>query len=741
MDKHDPPIRHRCRQLSPDRPGHRPKHRREHPPGALPASDPHLALPGHGAHPGAIGVRLHGPIIASRASGAAGRRGAAFASPAQLAVTMAGLILTGLMLAGIAGPARAQTPIAAQTPACDPAATGTETGASRTPECGTILVTGSANPVRLQETGSAITVLDGATIEAQGFAFLHDALRTVPGIAVNQGGAFGSLAQVRIRGAEGRHTLVLIDGIEASSIGEGEFDFASVLAGNIARVEIARGPQSGLYGSNAMGGVINVITRAGDGPLFDGAIEAGSFGTVMARAALTAGDRDNFVSASGIVRSSRGFSSAALGTEPDGDANTTAYLRGGIALAPFARLDASLRLVDRRTDADGFDFSGGPLQGQAIDSDDFSATREWTGGAALTLDLGARVQSVFSGSFTDYTLAGGTGDIGTFGSVGQRFRGNGQTTFRATSGRHVAHQVTAFLDYESERFRNTFPFDPSQIAALGRQILGFGLEYRLSVFANLFLNGALRHDRNDEFADATTFMVNGSWVIARTGTRVHASLGTGASNPTFSQQFGFVPGMFVGNPALRPERKEGFDLGIEQRIGTAILFDLTYFRSRLEDEILPLFPSIINDTGTSRREGVEFAFSLDLGRIDLSGSYTHTNARDPDGAREVRRPAHTAALDASARWGRQGRGQFNIGMIYNGAMLDNDFRNFFVNFAADRSRLPAYFVSRIAGSYRIGDSIELFGRVENLLDATYQEVISYAPPGLSAFGGIRLALR
>lgn len=604
-----------------------------------------------------------------------------------------------------------------------------------------IIVTGTATPVASREIGSSISVMDGATFAAGRHADVADRLRHVPGLAVSTSGGTGAPTQVRIRGAEGNHTLVLIDGIEVSAIGEGEFDFASLLSANIDRIEIVRGPQSGLYGSNALAGVINVITRGGDGPLLDAAVEAGSFGTVMGRSTLTLGDADNFLSASGAFRSTDGISTAAIGTETDGDRNLTGYLRGGVQIAPFARLDASLRFVDKDTQTDGFDFSGGPNQGLAVDDESFSDTREWSGGAVLTLDLGEHVEMQFDAAYTDYTSVGGAGTTGTFGNEGQRFKAGGRTTLRFDTGPALSHALTAFFDYEDESYRNTFPSDPSQFAAQNRDLLGVGLEYRLNLSDSLFLKGAVRHDENEDFSDATTFSLTGSWVVDATGSRLHASYGTGVTNPTFSEQFGFTPGLFVGNPDLLPEEAEGWDVGIEQQIGDALLVDLTYFQSTLTDEITSSFPTVINNLGESEREGVEVSARADLGWLNLSGSYTWLDASDPDGTREVRRPQHQASLDASGSFGPDERGQIAFGVIYNGEMLDNDFRNFFNLFAAEKNPVDSYVVARIAGSYRLNDTLELFGRVENLFDENYEEVISYATPGLAAYGGLRLQLR
>lgn len=647
-----------------------------------------------------------------------------------------------VLLLSTSSAALAQAPVAQSPEAETEEQARTEAEAGINPN--RIMVTGSAAPVEREKVGNTLTVIEGETIETRHTAYLQDALREVPGVSVNQGGSFGGQTQVRIRGAEGNHVLVLVDGIEVAATGSGEFDFSSLLAGNIDRVEVLRGPQSGLYGSNALAGVINVITKGGDAPTFDGAAEYGAFDSIFGRAGVTVGNRDTFISANGVYRETDGISSAAIGSEADGDRNFTGHLRGGVRLSEAVRLDGSLRFVDKDTQTDGFDFSGGPLQGLAVDDDSYSNTQDWSGGAALTLVPVARWETVFSATFSDDESVGGSGGADTFGSKGDRLKLAARSTYSFDTPSFVdaTHSLTAFVEHEEEGFRNTFPFDPSQVARQERDMLGFGAEYRLDLLDSVFLRGAVRHDDNEAFEDVTTFSVTGSWVIRSSGTRVHASYGTGVTNPTFFEQFGFVPGTFVGNPNLVPERAEGFDIGVEQRfLGNRALVDLTYFNSTLEDEIIDAFPSVANDFGESDREGVEVSARVNLGMFDVGGSYTYLDASDPDGTAEVRRPKHQASFDVSGRFGLEARGGVSAGVIHNGRMLDNDFRNFFTNgFVPEKNPLGSYTVVRLSASYRITDSLEVFGRLENALDEDYQETVSYAKPGRAAYGGVRIVL-
>lgn len=604
-----------------------------------------------------------------------------------------------------------------------------------------IVVTGTATPVEREKIGNTLTVIDGETIEARRTAYLQDVLREVPGVAVNQGGSFGALTQVRIRGAEGNHVLVLIDGIEVSATGSGEFDFSSLLANDINRVEVLRGPQSGLYGSNALAGVINVITKGGDGPTFDAEAEYGTFDTRFGRAGATVGDRETFISANAIYRQTDGFSSAAIGTEDDGDRNLTLYLRGGARLAEMARLDGSLRFVDKDTETDGFDFSGGPLQGLAVDDDSYSNARDWSGGLALTLEPIERWENVFSVAYSNGESVGGSAGADTFGSDGDRLNLAARSTIGFGTTKAM-HHLTAFIEHEEEGYRNTFPFDPSQDARLERDALGYGAEYRLDLADTVFLRAAIRHDDNEAFADATTFSLAGSWVIPPSGTRIHASYGTGVTNPTFFEQFGFVPGQFVGNPNLLPEKAEGFDFGVEQRLfDDRLLVDLTYFNSTLKDEIVSVFPSVANDLGESDREGLELSARVNLGWISFGGSYTYLDAKDPDGTEEIRRPKDQASLDVTGRFGPEARASFSAGLIYNGEMLDDDYRDYFTNgFVAEKTPLDSYTVVRLSAGYRITDTLELFGRLENALDEEYEETISYGTPGRAVYAGVRFIL-
>lgn len=206
---------------------------------------------------------------------------------------------------------------------------------------------------------------------------------------------------------------------------------------------------------------------------------------------MTLGDRETFVSANGPYRRTDGFSSAAIGTDADGDRYLTVSLRGGARLADIARLDGSLRYVDKQTETDGFDFSGGPLQGLAIDDDSYANTEDWSGGLELTVEPLARWQNVVSAAYSHDDNVGGSAGADTFGDTGKRLMLDAHSSygFDTPSLADASHTITAFVDYEQESYRNTFPFDPSQEARQRRDMLGYGAEYRLDLADTLFLRG------------------------------------------------------------------------------------------------------------------------------------------------------------------------------------------------------------------------------------------------------------
>ncbi|WP_421707237.1 TonB-dependent receptor plug domain-containing protein [Algihabitans sp.] len=604
-----------------------------------------------------------------------------------------------------------------------------------------VVVSASRVPLPSSAVGSAVTVITGEELENKQSRFVADVLREVPGVAVNRTGGFGGFTQVRIRGAEANHTLVLIDGMEVGDPFNGsEFDFSQLLTNNIERIEILRGAQSALYGSEAIGGVISITTK-GSQPGFNAsaAVEGGSFATKNARATASAGFEDFDLSVGIEAFETAGFDIAPSGNENDFSQVISANFRS--AYRPVENLEFRVtgRLVDREAETDTQDFG---TTGEAIDADSYFEGREVNLRTEGQLDLfGGTWEQTLGGAFTRSDIDRFEDGAPTSGSVGSKRKLDYQSnvTLETPNLLDTVHGFTVFGEVEQERFQSIQPSEADrEERTTNYAVVG---EYRLQAFDRLFLSGSLRRDEFDEFEDATTYRVTGSFDVPETGSRLHASYGTGIKTPTFGELFGFDPSGFRGNPNLEPERSKGWDVGIEQQfLDGRVVADVTYFQADLTDEIATDFAggitTPINLSGESEREGVETSLRIvPFDGLTLSGSYTFLNARQPDDRFEVRRPRHTASFNANWSFLEE-RANLNLGVDYNGETEDLEFAS-----ATDRTRirLDDYTLVSLAGRYRPIDGVEVFGRIENALDQDYEEVFGFETPGRAFFVGARIS--
>jgi len=633
------------------------------------------------------------------------------------AAALAALCAVGLG----AGPAAAQTNLPDVTDSEDVVVTGTR----------------GSSPVPIDTRGDAITVIDDAALQQRQVRSVSDVLRDVPGVAVSR---IPGQTQVRLRGSEGNHVLVLVDGIEVSDPFAGEFDFGTLAADQAARVEVLRGQQSSLYGSDAIGGVIQYITLTGrEAPGLSGRVEAGSLGTLnaAARAAGVSGDLDYALS--GTINTADGTSNARTGGRDLKNDTGAASLKSTWVPLPNVRVTAVARYSRTAAEFNGTENNTrSPLFGQIVDTPgNRLRNRAWYGlvrGEADLLDgrwshaLTAQVADTKRDTFN----AGGRNS----GDVGSRYKGSYETTLRLGTDA-VTHLLTAAVDLERERYRNT---DPSGFAFTGRRgndNVGVVGQYELRLGDRAGIGGSVRYDDNDLFRNTTTYRVQGSYRLD-TGTRLRAAAGSGVKNPGFYELYGFVDGRFIGNAALRPEKSEGWEAGVEQQLrGGAVTLGATYFDSRLKDEIFTTFPAPAfvatpaNRATTSKQRGVETYLNARLGQWRVDATYTYLHAREA-GAEEVRRPPHIASL--AVNWTGDRLSLTGVAR-YNGRTDDVAFTD--PSFVPVRVRLDDYVLVNFNADYRLTNRLSIFGRVENLFDERYEDVFSFTNPGITAVGGVR----
>lgn len=606
--------------------------------------------------------------------------------------------------------------------------------------------------VEAEKSGRAFTIISGEQLARSQTRYVADALRQVPGFAVSRIGSYGGQTSVRVRGAESNHLLVMIDGIEASETGNGEFDFGGLQVADIDRIEVLRGPQSAFWGSNAMAGVVNIITRGGtrDGYRISGRSEAGTDGTWLGNVLLQGGADNYDFALSGTYRQADGFNISDFGSEKDGDRNGTLNGKFKIDITPDIVLDGTLRYAVSRSDFDPEGTFGTPLQGIIIDGDDQTERRELLGAIGLTwtslggaLTQKARISD--SDTRRDYLK---NSDV-IAGNEGSRLLGSYQASYQLDSELlgGSSHRFTAGYEGERENFRQmpteidiASPwYDPTQFEEHERVVHSAIGEYRGEFLEQFYLNAAIRRDANDRFRDASTYSVAAAWQVPGMGTRLHASVGTGVTNPTFYEQFGFIPSTYRGNPDLAPEKSFGWDIGVEQKFfDERLVLDITYFRQDLTDEIITT-PSAdfrympVNQGGSSERQGIEISATLDLMNGFSAGmSYTYTDATDPDGREEVRRPKHAGSVNAAYEF-FDDRARIFSELTFNGRMQDDSYRTA----VARRVALDEYMLVNLGGSFKFNDRIEAHARIENLFDEEYEEVYGYNTPGRTAFVGLK----
>jgi vitamin B12 transporter len=613
---------------------------------------------------------------------------------------------------------------------------------TRDAEGNEIVVTASrsGDGTEIRNLPASVTLIDNDALQLRQTRILSDVLRDVPGVAVSRTGAVGGMTQVRIRGSESNHVLVLIDGIKASDPYNGEFDFGTLIADEAAKVEVLRGQQSALYGSDAIGGVIQYITLTGrEAPGVSLRAEGGSFGTASGGARIAgASDAVDYALSSSVYRTD-GTPTARNGTRDIGSTSVGATAKASWTPSATFKLTGVGRYsyTDAQTNNSALD---GPSFGYTVDSPGVHFRNEAFYGLAraeLTLADG-RWTNALTGQFADTTRKSYIATGLDFGDKGQRYKGSFESSYRLDTGKLVS-RITGAVDFEGEQFRNT---TPSEFAFQGRRSTenwGFVGQYEGTLDA-LTVGASLRRDENNRFADTTTYRLQAGYRLPF-GLRARGAYGTGVKNPGYFELYGYSDGRYIGNPNLKPEKSKGWEAGVDQEFaGGKATIGATWFDSKLENEIYTSYPAPDfvatpdNRDTLSRQHGVELfasASPIDQLRFDLAYSWLH--ARE-DGAIEVRRPKHIASFNTTV-FSPDKRFSGTLTVRYNGRQTDVAYTD--PSYAPVRVSLQEYVLINLNADYKLSDRFSVFGRIENLANEQYEEVFSFATPGRAAYGGIR----
>jgi len=586
--------------------------------------------------------------------------------------------------------------------------------AQTAPERDTVVIQGLRLEQTEAEAGTAVAVVTADDIGRRALSTGGDAVAIVPGVTVSQSGSFGGVSYARIRGNAAGQTLVLVDGVPVNDVSSpgGGFDFSTFDLADVDRIEVLRGPQSTLWGSDAIGGVISVVTQKPEtGFGWRGFAEAGSFETFHGGGSVSGANDAAEGRLSAVWQTSDGISKADKrngNSEMDGFESLSISGRGGFRIAEGVRADFTARWSDAEFDLDGFP----PPIYDLADTAATSTSEGLSGSATLTaLAFGGTLENVLQVTRAELDRSDDDGSGFIIGNSGER------TGYRYSGNAKIAegHQLGFGVERE-ESAANGEEAEANSVFAL----------YAWSPIEALTLTGGLRYDDDDRYGSETTAKIAASWTVAD-GVRLRATWGQGFKAPTIFQSTyicGFC-GLIEPNANLKAETSEALDVGVDWTIGDVEL-SLTAFDSETENLIDFSFSAGYDNIALAKQTGVEVSVYAPLTTwLAVQAGYTYIDAEDGFGAELPRVPEQsgdveliltpTSAFTAS------------VAVRHNGDQSDGF-----------GPRVAAWTRTDLAAAYAFAPGLEIYGRVENLFDEAYQQIGGYGTPGLSGLVGFRV---
>jgi|TARA_R110000796_G_scaffold70044_5_gene159346 vitamin B12 transporter len=581
----------------------------------------------------------------------------------------------------------------------------------------TIIVNGSRLDQTMTEIGSSVSVITRDDLEELGVDFALDAIATAPGVTVNQNGAFGGNASVRIRGASNDQTLVLIDGVpvnDPTGTGGG-YNFAYLDTDTIERIEVLKGPQSTLWGSDAIGGVVSITTKRPteglSGTVFG---EYGSFNTLRGGASISNANEigDFRLAATGLTTDGISKADEANGnSEDDGYDSQTVSAKGGLNLPASVRLETSLMWSDAESEYDSYAFGA---QGSVADGDEVTNSETLSGNITLKAPLfDGRLENLVQIGYADIERENTSNGVQSYFTEGDRVLFRYQGTF--------AINDTNTLAFGTEREETSANEQESSIDSL------FAL-YEFKPVDSLTLTGGIRVDDHETFGSETTGRVAAAWTATDQLT-FKASWGQGFKAPSIFQSTYICTfcGLTAPNTNLKAETSEAYDIGVQwQSADERIVLGATLFDQETENMIDFSYTAGYDNIALVDSQGGELTGAYAINNwLGIAASYTFIDSDDGNGNALARLPESTGNISASF----DPDGPFSGAVLvrYNGEETNTD-----------GSELDSWTRVDLTGSYDLNDTVEIYGRIENLLDEEYQQILGYGTPGLSGSVGVRL---
>jgi vitamin B12 transporter len=598
---------------------------------------------------------------------------------------------------------------------------------------GDVVATATRSDTPAALVASSFTVVTAEEIERRQERLVTDVLRRVPGVDVRRTGGPGATTSIFIRGGDSDHVLVLLDGVELNDPASPSRTpiLNDLTTEDIERIEVVRGPQSVLYGGDAMSGVIQIFTKRGSGKLkVVGTGEGGSYSTARGTVSVSGATESLNYAASGSYWSSDGFSATTAGDERDGYENATASARLGWKLNEKFSLDGMFRYSDAQADFDGSGFE----RDHHIDTEQFLA--RFT--PKLSLFDGRWVQKL-SGQFSrNVRDTKSVPFLAAPPSLHTQIDGNLYALDWQNEVRVIKNNVIT-LGLEQNWEEADF-----ELYNDSRNNFAVYLQDQFSFSERFFGTAGFRYDNSSDFEDKVTYRFTLGASVPEIHTIFRSSYGTGYKAPSLSQLNNIAPG---GNPNLKPEDSRGADFGFETSLcDDRFAVASTFFWNDVDDLIIGVFDpmtfTFLNEN-IDKSEAWGFETTVEVGivkNLRFSGNYTYTHSEakgDPagfgiaNGNRLLRRPTHKASMDLVWHF-FENRGELAANLIYVGDRRDLNPVNFSAT-TADR-----YVTLNLTGRFRINKWLTVFARVDNVTDEDYEDVLGFATAGASAYGGIRL---
>ncbi|MGE0154736.1 MAG: TonB-dependent receptor plug domain-containing protein [Reyranellaceae bacterium] len=599
------------------------------------------------------------------------------------------------------------------------------------------VVTATRDEEKTERLANSITVVDRQEIERRQYKTVQDVLSDVPGVAANQSGPFGKTGALFIRGTNANHALVLVDGLRANDPGSanGTFNFAHILTDMVERIEIVRGPLSTLYGSDALGGVVNIITRKGSGkPSVALNLEGGSFQTLTGSAAAQGAiERFNFnvgvagFRTDGISVTPKSQRLPGMQGEDDPYRNLTLNARLGMEVTDNFEISLFGRYIKTRSEYDNWPVEDPNMRENSEQFYGRALGELWLMDGRWKQSFGVGYAHIYRrdrdepDTFNPFPF---TLDVKR---TGQRLKGDWQNDVQ------VADFWKLTFGVEGEKEWYDSDVDGLKLDADATTVSGF-LQNRFTIMDRLFLTLAARLDHHSDFGAHPTFSAGIAYLHRETGTKLKASVGTAFKAPTLDQLYGKIPAFgFSGNSDLDPEKSVGFDIGFEQSLfGGKLQFGSTYFRNWIRDliDFDATFSTLIN-IDKVRSWGLE-SFVAVQPVSWLTARLDHTWIRTEDratGLQLARRPKHkiTGAVDITPIE----RLTLGLSVTWNDERVD-----FLPDFTTGKN--PGYTVARFTASYQVTEELQFYGRIENAFDKRYDDPAGYAQPGFAVYAGTRV---